>query len=87
MIVPSDDAVLAEIRSIAEAELEHSGPVTHADDLVADLGVDSLGAIVLAVGLESHFRIRLQEQDAGTLTTVGDLVRLVQKRCRDAVAT
>jgi acyl carrier protein len=81
---PSTESVLAEIRAIAQAELDQTGPIDETDRLVADLGIDSLGAIVLAVGLENHFRVRLQEQDAGTLATVGDLVRLVQKRCREA---
>jgi acyl carrier protein len=81
---PSTESVLAEIRAIAQAELDQTGPIDEMDRLVADLGIDSLGAIVLAVGLENHFRVRLQEQDAGTLATVGDLVRLVQKRCREA---
>jgi len=81
---PSTAAVLTEIRAIAQAELDHTGPLTEDDELVADLGIDSLGAIVLAVGLENHFRVHLQEQGAGTLVTVGDLVRLVQQRCREA---
>jgi acyl carrier protein len=81
---PSTEAVLAEIRAIAQAELDHAGPLNETDELIADLGIDSLGAIVLAVGLENHFRVHLQEQGAGMLVTVGDLVRLVQQRCREA---
>lgn len=81
---PSDESVLAEIRAIARAELDCPGAIRESDQLIADLGIDSLGAIVLAVGLENHFRVHLQEQDAGTLVTVGDLVRLVQQRCREA---
>lgn len=81
---PSTESVLDEIRAIAQAELDCAGPIRETDELVADLGIDSLGAIVLAVGLENHFRVRLQEQDAGTLVTVADLVRLVQQRCREA---
>jgi acyl carrier protein len=81
---PSTAAVLAEIRAIAQAELEHTGPIAEGDELITDLGIDSLGAIVLAVGLENHFRVHLQEQDAGALVTIGDLVRLVQQRCREA---
>lgn len=84
---PSTDSVLAEIRAIAQAELDYTGPIRENDELIADLGIDSLGAIVLAVGLENHFRVHLQEQAAETLVTVGDLVRLVQQRCREAART
>jgi len=83
MTEPSATTVLAEIRKLVEAELNHTGPIAESDDLAGDLGIDSLGAIVLAVGLENHFHVRLQEQDAETLATVGDLVRLVQQRCRE----
>ena len=69
--------VLDEIRRILAAELEAAGPVEPAHELVRDLGVDSLGAIVLAVGLEDRFRVRLAEEDAARVRTVGDLVELV----------
>ena len=45
-----------------------------------DLGLDSLGMTVLAVGLENRFRIRLQETDAEGIVTVEDLARLVVRR-------
>jgi acyl carrier protein len=81
---PTTDVVLTEIRRIAEAELDVRGAVEARSELVRDLGLDSLGAMVLAVGLENRFRVKLDEQDAGTLRTVADLVALVQRRCEEA---
>jgi acyl carrier protein len=81
---PTTDVVLTEIRRIAEAELDLRGAVEARSELVRDLGLDSLGAMVLAVGLENRFRVKLDEQDAGTLRTVADLVALVQRRCEEA---
>jgi len=69
--------VLAEIRRILAEELEIARPAESGDELTGDLGVDSLGAIVLAVGLEDRFRVRLTAEDAGRVVTVGDLVDLV----------
>jgi acyl carrier protein len=84
MSPPTPDAVIAEIQRIAEESLDFRGRVQSSHDLVRDLGLDSLGAMVLAVGLEDRFRVRLDEQDATTLTTVADLVALVQRRCEEA---
>ncbi|AKF83842.1 acyl carrier protein [Myxococcus fulvus] len=72
--------VLAEIRRIAAEELEWKGEVESGLDLVRDLQLDSLGLTVLAVGLENRFRIRLSEEDAQGVRTVGDLVKLVERR-------
>ncbi|MFY1828846.1 acyl carrier protein [Myxococcus fulvus] len=72
--------VLAEIRRIAAEELEWKGEVEPRLDLVRDLQLDSLGLTVLAVGLENRFRIRLSEEDAQGVRTVGDLVSLVERR-------
>ena len=69
--------ILAEVRRIFAAELERPGPVELTHELARDLGIDSVGAIVLAVGLEDRFRVKLAEDDAGTIATVGDLVDLV----------
>jgi acyl carrier protein len=44
--------------------------------------LDSLGATVLAVGLEDKFRIRLSLEDSGQLETVRDLVELVARRAK-----
>jgi acyl carrier protein len=76
--------VLTEIRRIAARELEISRLVEPGDDLVAKLELDSLRLITLAVGLEDRFRIKLSEEDAGTLVTVSDLIALVVKRQREA---
>ena len=76
-------AVLAEIRRILSTELEITDPVELHHELARDLRVDSMGAIVLAVGLEDTFRVKLSDEDAGAVVTVGDLVDLVDRRARE----
>ena len=76
----SEAEVLDTIRSIARTELELEQPVDPGDDLLADLGLDSLGLTVLAVGLENRFRVRLSQEDAVDVRTVADLARLVVRR-------
>jgi len=78
--------ILAEIRQILSAELEITRPAGLDDELAADLELDSMGAIILAVGLEDRFRIRLSDEDAAEVVTVRDLVGLVQRRLSEAEA-
>ena len=82
----SELEVLAEIRRIAADELEWSGTVEPRHDLLKDLQLDSLGLTVLAVGLENRFRIRLSEEDAQGVRTVGDLAKLVARRIAEPPA-
>ena len=72
--------VLDEIRRIARVELEYPGEVSLTQRLHEDLKLDSMAMIVVAVGLENAFRIKLQEEDAGAIATVADLVKLVVRR-------
>jgi len=76
-------AVLVEIRRILSTELEVTDAVEPHHELARDLRVDSMGAIVLAVGLEDAFRVKLSDEDAGAVVTVGDLVDLVDRRVRE----
>jgi len=52
-------------------------PTTH---LRAELGLDSLALLTLAVAAEDHFRICLNEDPENPPETVGDFVALVQAR-------
>lgn len=79
---PLEQEVLAVVRRMFRTELEYGGPVEVDLDLLRDLHVDSLNAVVLAVGLEDHFRVRLETEDTVGVTTVGDLVARVAERVR-----
>ena len=76
--------VLEVIRTIARSELEMERTIGPEDDLLADLALDSLGLTVLAVGLENRFRVKLSEEDAALVRTVGDLAKHVAERTREA---
>ena len=65
-------------------ELGLPDPVELHSELANDLGVDSMGAIVLAVALEDRFRVKLSDEDAGAVVTVEDLVALIERRSRAA---
>lgn len=75
--------ILDEIRQTLSADLEFAEPVEMHHELARDLGVDSMGAIILAVGLEDRFRIKLSDGEASEVVTVRDLVDLVERRLRE----
>jgi acyl carrier protein len=74
------EEILAEVRRAVRDELEFASPVEPHHDLRADLALDSMGALVLAVALEDRFRVKLDDEDAAAVRTVADLVALVERR-------
>jgi acyl carrier protein len=75
-----NEIVLGELRSIARSELDFQGTIEPAMSLTGDLHLDSMAMIIVAICLENHFQVCLDEEDAGALVTVGDLVALVCRR-------
>jgi acyl carrier protein len=71
--------ILAEIRRALVVDLEFHGPVELRSELAADLQVDSVGTIVLAVALEDRFRVKLTGTDPSAIASVQDLVNAVEK--------
>lgn len=74
------EQVLGEIRRILADELELSARAEPDMALVADLRMDSMELLSLAVGLENRFRVKLSEADTAGVSTVGDLTKLVARR-------
>jgi acyl carrier protein len=70
-------AVLEQIRRIAREELGIEREPAPDDELVRDLGLDSVTLIQLAVAVEDHFRVALLDPDATRARTVRDVVALV----------
>lgn len=79
-----EQEVLDVIRRIFATELEYTGTVDPEHHLQRDLNVDSLNAVILAVGLEDHFRVRLTQEDTAGITTVGSLMVRVAECVRAA---
>lgn len=74
-------------RSIADTVVRFLGrhvsievPVVPTLDLVEDLKLDSLDQLAFVVELENHFRICVEPSDEASLSTLGDVVALVERR-------
>jgi acyl carrier protein len=79
-----EEEVFQTIQQIFRQSLERESPVELRHDLLRELHVDSLSAIVLAVELENRFRVKLTEFDTAGVVTVNDLVGRVAMRVREA---
>jgi acyl carrier protein len=85
MSAPDAGEVLTVIREIGSRELELQD-IQPADELVANLGLDSLTMTTLLVELENRYRIHLTEVEGSPVVTVGDLVSRVVQLCAEELA-
>jgi acyl carrier protein len=76
----SEEAILDGVAEVARAHLGWEGALAPEMRLVEDLQLDSLRLLTLAAEVENRFRVCLDEQDEGSIETVGDLVAIVRKK-------
>lgn len=72
--------VLEAIENIATRHLERPGKLKPEMDLVEDLELDSLLLLTLAVEVENHFEICLEQEEEAGIRTVDDLVEIVLRK-------
>ena len=65
--------------NVFEGELD-SASVTEASSLSDDVGMNSIGMLYMAMGIEQEFGVRLTNVDLPDLVTVGDLIRKVEEK-------
>ena len=71
-------SVIDGITEVARAHLGWDGELRPEMRLVEDLELDSLKRLTLALEVENHFQICLDEESA--ILTVGDLVGIIRER-------
>ncbi len=77
MTTTSPQSVLRALRVLANEKLGEVGALARSSRLVEDLALDSIRLLTLAMAVEDHFRICLDESDEAGLVTVGDLVDVI----------
>lgn len=81
------DAIRNALIELMEADT--GGSYANLDDaqqLRTDLGLDSVDVVSIVSQVERRFRIRLSQQDLEKLTTVGDVLDLLQTKLTEAAA-
>jgi acyl carrier protein len=77
-----DDAqILDGIATVVRREIGFAEPISAQSRLLEDLGLDSLTSLTLALELENHFRVRLDEESG--IETVADLVAAIRSHLDD----
>ena len=76
----TDPEILDGLAAVARDTLAFRGRIELDADLTADLGIDSMSAIALIVGIEDRFRVALPDDELARCRRVGDLVTLVRRR-------
>lgn len=68
---------MADTKNVYDVLSAVAGRDVSADEALADLGIDSLGFVELAVRLEEATGVRSDTIDFSRLSTVGDLVSYI----------
>lgn len=74
------EEILRRVERLAREKLDWHGELQPGMRLVEDLELDSMRNLTLAIEIENHFRIRLEEEDEAALETVGDLIELIARK-------
>ena len=72
--------VFEEIKKMFASQLSIDGnKILMESNIIKDLGADSLDIVELLMEVESKWGITIEDADLQGFTTVGDVVRLVEK--------
>lgn len=74
----SDEEIMVGIAEVARTHLEWSGELRPDLRLVEDLELDSLKSLTLALEVENHFQVCLDQE--GDLIRIADLVGAIRKQ-------
>lgn len=72
--------ILEAVRELARNKLDYQGELAPESRLVEDLELDSIRLLTLAMEVEDHFEICLDENDEAGIETVADLLALVERK-------
>ncbi|HWL85803.1 MAG TPA: acyl carrier protein [Polyangiaceae bacterium] len=61
--------------NILSKHVELDRPIRPDDDIINDLGLDSLGVMEVVADIEDHFQINIPEEMLSKITTVDDVAR------------
>lgn len=76
----ADDEILAGVTAVLERYNQAGHTIGPATDLAADLNVDSVAAMDLIMEIEDRFEIDIPINLVSDMTTVTDLVTLVERQ-------
>ena len=76
-------AIVAEIRKVIEEHAEGIEKLEDTTELVADLGIDSLGVMEVVADIEDRFEITISDSELREVATFADVVGAIENRLRE----
>lgn len=73
----SREQVVTEIRAVINEHVDGEIELNENTELVADLGIDSLGVMEVVADIEDKFDITVNDADLLNVTTFGDVVQAI----------
>ena len=71
-------ATIDKVKELISKQLNRAvDEITEDKEVVKDLGADSLDVVEMLMSLEEEFNITVPEEDAVSIKTVGDIVKLI----------
>lgn len=75
--------MLEEIKEVLVSTANVDGDkVTMEASLKDDLGIDSLDSVEIVLELENKFDIKIEDEEAESMTTVADIISLIEKKTK-----
>jgi len=74
------ETVLAKVTQVVEGHAEPGSKITETTELVADLGIDSLGVMEVVADIEDEFGLTIAEGELRQVATLGDVVKAIESR-------
>ena len=79
-VSPSREAIVEAVRQIVVEQMSWTGdPIGEQDSLEKDIGCDSLDLVEIMMGTEERFDIRVPDEAAEGLDTVGDIADRIRR--------
>lgn len=76
------EAVLTEVRRVIEHHTDEGRAIDERTELIADLGIDSLGVMEVVAELEDVFELHISDADLREVVTLGDVADAIAAKLR-----
>jgi len=78
------DELVNEVRSLIREHSDEGLDITEKSELVADLGIDSLGVMEVVADIEDKFDMTIADNELREVATMGDVVAAIEGRLKAA---
>jgi acyl carrier protein len=80
----TSETARSELNNLLKQHAVGAEELSDKTELVADLGIDSLGVMELVADVEDKFDLAIEDAELREIVTVGDVLGAIEKRLRDS---